>query len=84
MQRAKRPIPLRVNNVVIWRYLTKENLAQNELAKRLGISSGYMAQLIGGGRSPSPNLRRRMLEVLSPLSFEDVFVLSDRKNRGNE
>lgn len=75
MQRAKRPVSLRVNNFAVWEYLTKQNLAQNELAKRLGISSGYMAQLISGSRSPSPKLRRKMLDVLSPLSFGELFVL---------
>ncbi len=69
---------LRVNGFVIWEYLTKQNLAQNELAKRLEISSGYMAQLISGSRSPSPKLRRKMLDVLSPLSFGELFVLSQK------
>jgi len=82
MERTKRPVSVKVYNVVIWEYLMKENLAQNELAKKLGISSGYMAQLMGGSRSPSPKLRRKMLDVLNPLSFEDVFVLSDEENRG--
>ena len=84
MQRAKRPVSLRVNSFAIWEYLTKQNLAQNELAKRLGISSGYMAQLISGNRSPSPKLRRKMLDVLSPLSFEEIFLISNRGDRGNE
>jgi len=84
MKKSKRPVLLKVNNVVVWQYLTKENLAQNELAKRLGISSGYMAQLIGGSRSPSPKLRRKMLDVLSPLSFEEIFLLSDRGDKSNQ
>ncbi len=78
MRRTKRLILLRVNGFVIWEYLTKQNLAQNELAKRLEISSGYMAQLISGSRSPSPKLRRKMLDVLSPLSFGELFVLSQK------
>ena len=79
MERAKRPVSVRINNIVVWEYLTKQNLAQNELAKRLGISSGYMAQLISGSRSPSPKLRRKMLDVLSPLSFGELFVLKKEK-----
>ena len=80
MQRAKRPVSVRINNIVVWEYLMKQNLAQNELAKRLGISSGYMAQLISGSRSPSPKLRRKMLDVLSPLSFGELFLISERGN----
>lgn len=81
MEKAKRPVSLRVNSYAIWEYLTKQNLAQNELAERLGISSGYMAQLISGSRSPSPKLRRKMLDVLSPLSFKEIFLMWDRETR---
>lgn len=84
MKKAKRPILLKVNNAAVWQYLMKENLAQNELARRLGISSGYMAQLISGSRSPSPKLRRKMLDVLSPLSFEEIFLMSGRGDQGNQ
>ncbi len=87
MKRTKRPIRLRVNNVTIWRYVMRENISQNELAKRLGISSGYMAQLISGSRSPSPKLRRKMLGILSPLSFEEIFLISlisDGGEQGNQ
>lgn len=78
MTRAKKPISLRINSFVVWEYLTKQNLAQSELAKRLEISSCYMSQLISGSRSPSPKLRRKMLEVLSPLSFGEIFLISKR------
>jgi len=84
MKKSKRPVSLRVNSFAVWEYLTKQNLAQNELAKRLGISSGYMAQLINGSRSPSPKLRRKMLDVLSPLSFEEIFLISNRGDKGNQ
>lgn len=77
--RTRKPVSVRVNSLAIWEYLVRQNLAQNELAKRIGISSGYMAQLISGSRSPSPKLRRKMLEVLSPLSFEEIFLISDRQ-----
>jgi transcriptional regulator with XRE-family HTH domain len=84
MQRAKRPVSLRVNSFVVWEYLTKKNLAQYELAKRLGICSSYMAQLMNGSRSPSPKLRRKMLSILSPLSFEELFLLSNREDRSEK
>ena len=72
-RRIKRPLSLTINDVALWQYLMKNNLSQNELGRRLGISSGYMAQLICGKRSPSPKLRQKMLEVLAPLTFEDLF-----------
>jgi transcriptional regulator with XRE-family HTH domain len=60
--------------------MARRNLSQNDLAKQLGVSSGYMSQLLCGSRRPSPRLRRRMLESLSPLGFDDLFVL---ENDGN-
>jgi transcriptional regulator with XRE-family HTH domain len=41
--------------------LTRENLTQNEMAKRLGISSGYMSQIMTGSRHPSAAVRRLIL-----------------------
>ena len=79
MTRPRSPISLKLNSPAVWDFLTRHNLAQNELAKRLGISSGYMAQLITGSRSPSPRLRRTMLDVLKPLSFDDLFIVSSRE-----
>jgi len=80
MAKPRSPVTIRLNNVAVWDFLTRRNLAQNELARTLGITSGYMAQLISGSRSPSPKLRRTMLEVLSPLTFDDLFIVSAREN----
>ena len=76
MTKTRTPVTIRINSVAVWYYLTRKNLAQNELARKLGITSGYLAQLIGGSRSPSPALRRKMLSVLSPISFDELFVIS--------
>ena len=53
--------------------LTRKNLSQNWLAKRLGISSGYMSQLLTGKRAPSPQLRARILEHFPDKQFDDLF-----------
>ena len=84
MEKARKPVMVVVNNMVVWQHLMKQNLAQNELARKLGISSGYMSQLMCGSRSPSPKLRRKMLDVLNPLSFEEIFLISNRGGRDNE
>jgi len=44
--------------------LTRENISQNKLAFSLGISSGYMSQLMNSDREPSPKLRKRIMETL--------------------
>ena len=55
--------------------LARRNMSQNSLAKMLGLSTGYMVQLMNGDRYPSPKLRQRILEILNPLSFDDLFIV---------
>ena len=71
-------LKVRVKSEALWNVIARQNISQNELASRLGISSGYMSQLICGTRCPSPKLRRKMLELLSPLTFDDLFIVEDR------
>lgn len=71
-------LKVRVNAKALWDAIARQNITQNELASRLGVSSGYMSQLVCGTRCPSPNLRRRMLELLTPLTFDDLFIVEDR------
>ena len=46
-----------------------------DLAQRLGISESYISQLLCRTRRPSPKLRRRMLEALAPLTFQELFTV---------
>ncbi len=55
--------------------LTRKNLSQNWLAKKLNISSGYMSQLLTGQRTPSPNLRARILDHFPESKFDDLFEI---------
>lgn len=68
----------KINCNTIFHYLLQENISQNELAEKLSISSGYMSQLVNGRRCPSPKLRKKMLHVLSPLPFNDLFYLENK------
>jgi len=54
-------------------YLAKKNLSQNWLARRLGISSGYMSQVLTGKRNLSPCMRAKFLKHFETLTFEDLF-----------
>lgn len=74
-------VRVRINPVALWEAMARRNLSQNELARELGISSGYMSQLLCGTRYPSPRLRRRMLERLTPAGFNDLFYI---ENYGND
>ena len=71
---------VRVNAKTLWGAIARQNMSQNEFAITLGVSSGYMSQLVCGTRSPSPKLRRKMLETLAPLTFDDLFVIEDVGN----
>ena len=55
--------------------LARKNLTQNELARRLGISSGYMSQIMTGNRHPSAAVRHLILRNLRGHSFDDLFEI---------
>ena len=59
------------------RFLTRRNLSQNAFAERLGISSGYISQLMRGERYPLAELRARILRSLRGVSFDDIFEIVD-------
>ncbi len=74
----ERFLKAKMNYRTVYRFLLQENISQNELAERLGISSGYMSQLVNGRRYPSPRLRKKMLHVFRSLTFGDLFYLEDK------
>ena len=50
-------------------------MTQNELARLVGTSSGYLSQLMSGTRCPSADMRKRLIEALGVTRFEDLFIL---------
>ncbi|MYC06805.1 MAG: helix-turn-helix domain-containing protein [Chloroflexi bacterium] len=61
--------------VAVWRLLDERGISQNELARLCGLSSGYMSQLVGGTRSPSPRVRRRIQQALEITDFDELFLI---------
>ena len=61
--------------------LARKNLSQNWLAKQVGISSGYMSQLLRGERCPSPEIRCKILQQFKDKKFDDFFVLNGWKGK---
>ena len=57
-----------------WQVMDLHSMSQNELARFLGLSQGYLSQLTNGKRSPSPKTRRRMLRAFD-VQFSDLFVV---------
>lgn len=61
----------------IRKILARKNMSQNCFAMRLGVSSGYMSQLMSGVRNPSPILREKILSELKmdENGFDEIFEL---------
>jgi len=61
----------------IKKILARKNMSQNCFAMRLGVSSGYMSQLMSGIRNPSPELRGKILSELKmdESGFDEIFEL---------
>lgn len=75
MNRARRALRARLRADVIWAYLTRHNLSQNALARRLDIDPGYFSQMMNGRRFPSPEMRARLMVALGITDFDDLFIM---------
>ena len=71
-----RPNPIRVwlNPKPVWDFLNERDMSQGEFAGLIGISSGYLSQLMTGARCPSPQVRRRLQRVLDVSDFDALFI----------
>ena len=63
-----------VRSLAVWAFMDRRNLTQNQLAVLLGLTSGYLSQVINGVKSPSAALRQRMQDVLG-AEFDDLFEM---------
>ena len=75
MKRRKPPFRARLDQDKAWERLNLLNISQNELARRIGRSQGFVSELFNGGRCASAETRRRLMAVLGVARFEDLFIL---------
>ncbi len=68
-------VKVRLNRRALELVIAKRNMSQNMLAIRTGSSGGYISQLMRGVRYPSPKIRQKILDALSPLTFDDLFII---------
>ncbi len=80
--RRRRSSRVLLKTAAVWELLDRLDLSQNELARRCGISRGYMTRLMRAERSPSPRLRRRMQEVLGVDDFHVLFFIVEEEEDG--
>ena len=79
MPRSWRSMRVLLKTAAVWESLDRLDISQNELARRCGVTSGYLSHLMNGRRSPSPRLRRRMQEVLGVDDFHVLFIIEKRE-----
>ena len=74
--KGRRPASrVRLKQRCVWDRLDQLNMSQNELARTVGITSGYLSQLMSGTRCPSAEMRQRLQDILGIDSFDDLFIL---------
>ena len=56
--------PACVDPQALWDRMNAHDVSQNEVARRAGISSGHLSQIMSGQRSPSPGVLKRLHGVL--------------------
>lgn len=61
-----------VNGDALWQWLREHHLTQQAFAEEIGISAGYLSQLMNGRRSASPETTR-MIAKETQLSFHQLF-----------
>jgi transcriptional regulator with XRE-family HTH domain len=50
-------------------------MSQNKLARKLGITSGFMSQALTGKRGVGPETRQKLMAALPTLDFDDLFEI---------
>ena len=77
MKRRQPSSRVKLNSHAVWELLNRRNMTQNELARLLDTSSGYLSQLISGTRRPSAAFRKKLMEALGVTDFDVLFILED-------
>ena len=64
--------PADINPQVLWERMDAHGYSQNETARRAGISTGHLSQIMNGQRTPSGDVLRRLHEVLFAPSAAEL------------
>ena len=73
MTHRRNPLRVSLNPAPVWAFLDERGISQNELARLVGISSGYFSQLMSGAAHPSPAVRERLQRELGVDDFDELF-----------
>ena len=64
-----------VDRQFIWQQMDELDVSQNEVARRAGISSGHLSQIMNGARNPSAVVLRKLHGVLFQRTKADERVM---------
>ena len=64
-----------VDSEVVFERLNAHGISQNEAARRAGISSGHLSQIVNGQRVPSPGVLKRLHGVLFRRTSSEARVV---------
>ena len=64
---------------VLWERMDAHGISQNEVARRVGISTGYLSQVMNGQRKPSAKVLRRLYDVLFAPSHAELVAPVEMK-----
>ena len=56
--------PAGVDREAVWGRMDAHGISQNEVARRAGLSSAYLSQIMSGKSTPSPGVLKRLHGVL--------------------
>ena len=73
-------IKVKLNRHVFEVAMTRKNLSIRDLAELIGFSRSHVSHIINGKKTPSPMMRRLILEHLRDYTFDDLFIIEDGKN----
>lgn len=76
-------LKIMLNREFVEKVLTRRNISQNGLARRLRISSSYMSQIMNGSRYISAKMRRRIFRYFRRYDFNELFITID-DDKGND
>ena len=74
--------PADINPQALWERMDAHGWSQNETARRAGISTGHLSQIMNGQRTPSGDVLRRLYEVLFAPSAAELVAPVEIKVMG--
>ena len=71
-----------IDREAVWDRMDAHDISQNEVARRAGISSAHLSQIMNGSRNPSPGVLKRLHGVLFQRSKDERVMPAEMKVMG--